>query len=210
MFPENCKTIVVKNPHYEYDVTQEEVEYIISKGDIEEIKRYRLDKIIRSISDVVHRKFDDYVAEKNQNLLDIVKTETLKEKTDLIKELKSLEKKRTQLEKEQLEVNNKISSAINELIRYFNDKCHEHKALGMNDYRIKSYKDFVKNMACKTTLKTFANAHKVESEIWLNEKHDIDFLEQNKEKLVEKYFEFLKKENEQYDIYNHIVYQITH
>ena len=71
-------------------------------------------------------------------------------------------------------------------------------------------KDFLKNMACKTTLKTFAMNHKVESEIWLNEKHDINFLEENKEILVEKYFEFLKKENEQYDVYNKIVREITH
>lgn len=210
MFPENCKKIVVNNPHYDEDITQEEIEYIISKRDIAEIKRYRLEKTIKYISDVVHRKFSDYVAEKNQNLVDILKTETLKEKADLIKELKSLEKQRTQLEKEQLEINNKISNTISELITYFNNKCHEHKALGMNDYKIKSYKDFLKNMACKTTLKTFAMSYKVESEIWLNEKHDIDFLEQNKENLVEKYFEFLKKENEQYDVYNKIVQQIIH
>lgn len=210
MIPTNCKKIVINNPFYEEDITQEEIEYIISKQDIDEIKRYRLEKIIKSISNIVHRKFQDYVAEKSKDLSGILQTETLKEKTDLIKELKSLELQRKQFENELLEVNNKISNAIEELIKYFNNKCHEHNAHGMSSYKIKSYKDFLKNMACKTTLKTFTMYHKVESEIWLNEKHDINFLEENKEILVEKYFEFLKKENEQYDVYNKIVREITH
>lgn len=210
MIPNNCKKIVVDNPFYDEEITQEEVEYIISKGDIDEIKRYRLDKVIKSISDVVNRKFEDYVAKKSKDLTDILKTETLVEKAVLIKELKSLENRKKELENELLGVNNKISNAINELITYFNDKCREHNANGMSSYNIKSYKNFLKNMACKTTLKTFKEYHKVESEIWLNEKHDIDFLEKNKEQLVEKYFEFLKKENEQYDVYNKIVFQITH
>lgn len=210
MIPENCKKIVINNPFYDEDITQEEIEYIISKGDLDEIKRYRLDKVIKSISSVVHRKFNDYVAEKNKGLTDILQTETLKEKDDLIKELKSLEKQKKQLENELSEVNCKISNAIEELIQYFNGKCHEHKALGMNSYKVNSYKDFLKKIACTTTLKIFATSNKVESEIWLNEKHDIDYLEENKEALVEKYFEFLKKENEQYDIYNKIVRDITH
>lgn len=210
MIPNDCKKIIINNPFYEEDVSSEELEYILTKGDIDEIKRYRLDKIIKSISDVINRKFKDYVARKNQDLTDILQAETLKEKRDLIKELKSLEKQKNQLGSELLEVNNKISKAINELITYFNDKCHKHDALGMHNYGIKSYKDFLKNIACKTTLSTFTTYHKIESEIWLNEKHDIEYLEQNKEALVEKYFEFLKKENEQYDIYNKIVREITH
>lgn len=211
MVPNNCKKIVINNPFYDEDITQEEVEYIITKGDIDEIKRYRLEKIIKSISNVAHRKFNDYVAEKSQDLTDILKTETLKEKEDLIKELKSLEKRKGQLEDELSVVNLKISDAIEELVRYFNAKCHEHNAYGMNSYRIKSYKEFLKNMGCKTTLKAFASHNgRVESEIWLNEKHDIKYLEENREVLVEKYFEFLKKENEQYDVYNKIVHQITH
>lgn len=210
MVPENYKKIVINNPFYDEDITQEEIEYIISKGDLDEIRRYRLDKIIRSISNVVHRKFNDYVAEKSKELSDILQTKTLKEKDDLIKELKSLEKQKKQLENELSEVNCKISNAIEELINYFNGKCREHKVHGMNSYRINSYKGFLQNMACKTTLKHFAINNKVESEIWLNEKHDVDYLEENKEALVEKYFEFLKKENEQYDIYNKIVYEITH
>lgn len=36
------------------------------------------------------------------------------------------------------------------------------------------------------------------------------YLEENREALVEKYFEFIKKENEQYDVYNKIVREITH
>lgn len=210
MIPDNCKKIIINNPFYEYDITQEEIEYIISKQDINEIKRYRLEKTIKYISNVVHRKFNDYIAEKSKELSDILQNETLKEKDDLIKELKSLEIERKQFENKLSEVNYKISNAIEELIKYFNNKCHEHKAHGMSSYNIKSYKDFLKNMACKTTLKTFAMNNRVESEIWLNEKHDIDFLEENREALVEKYFEFLKKENEQYDIYNKIVREITH
>lgn len=210
MIPTNCKKIVINNPFYEEDITQEEIEYIITKQDIDEIKRYRLEKIIKHISNVVHRKFNDYVAEKSKELSDILQNETLKEKNDLIKELQLLESKRKQFEEELSEVNYKISNAIEELIKYFNNKCHEHKAHGMSSYNIKSYKGFLKNMACKTTLKTFAMGNKVESEIWLNEKHDINFLEENKEILVEKYFEFLKKENEQYDVYNKIVREITH
>ena len=210
MIPTDCKKIIINNPFYEEDITQEEIEYIISKQDIDEIRRYRLDKAIKSISDVVYRKFKDHVAEKSKDLSNILQTETLKEKADLIKELKLLERQRELFEKELSEINNKISNALEELIKYFNTKCHEHNAYGMSSYRIKSYKDFLKNMACKTTLNTFTTYHKVEREIWLNEKHDISFLEENKEALVEKYFEFLKKENEQYDVYNKIVFEITH
>lgn len=210
MIPENCKKIVVNNPFYDEDITQEEIEYIITKGDIDEIRRYRLDKVIKNISNIVHRKFNDYVAEKNKDLADILQTETLKEKTDLIKELKSLEKQRKQLEDKLSEVNCKISNAIDELIKYFNNECHKYDAIGIHNYNIKSYKDFLKKIACKTTLGIFARNNKVESEIWLNEKHDIEYLEENKEILVEKYFELLKKENEQYDVYNKIVIQITH
>lgn len=210
MIPTNCKKIVINNPFYDEDIIEEEIEYIISKQDIDEIKRYRLDKIIKSISNVVNRKFQDYVAEKSKDLSDILQTETLKEKNDLIKELKLLERQKQLFENELLEINNKIFNFIEELIKYFNNKCHEHNAIGMSNYKIKSYKDFLKNMACKTTLKTFAIYNKIESEIWLNEKHDINFLEENKEALVEKYFDFLKKENEQYDVYNKIVREITH
>lgn len=210
MIPDNCKKIIVNNPFYDEDITQEEVEYLISKGDIDEIKRYRLDKAIKSISQVVHRKFNDYVAEKNKDLADILQVETLKEKNDLIKELKLLEKQRRQLENELSVVGTKISNAVEELIQYFNSKCREHNALGIHSYRVNSYKDFLKKIACTTTLKIFATNNIVESEIWLNEKHDIGYLEENKEALVEKYFEFLKKKNEQYDVYNKIVFQITH
>lgn len=210
MVPENCKKIVINNPFYDEDITQEEIEYIISKGDLDEIRRYRLDKIIKHISNVATRKFNDYVAEKNKDLADIFQVETLKEKKDLIKELKALEKQRKLLENVLSEVNSKVSSAIDELIKYFNSKCHKHNALGINNYKVNSYKDFLKKIACTTTLKTFGTSSKIESEMWLNEKHDIDYLEENKEALVEKYFEFLKKENEQYDIYNKIVRDITH
>lgn len=210
MVPENCKKIVINNPFYDEDITQEEIEYIISKGDLDEIRRYRLDKIIKHISNVATRKFNDYVAEKNKDLADILQVETLKEKKDLIKELKLLESQERLLEDTLSEVKCKISNAVNELIQYFNAKCHEHKALGINNYKVNSYKDFLKKIACTTTLKTFGTSSKIESEMWLNEKHDIDYLEENKEALVEKYFEFLKKENEQYDIYNKIVRDITH
>lgn len=210
MIPENCKKIVINNPFYEEDITQEEAEYIITQQDLYEIKRRRLDKVISTISNVAHRKFNDYVAEKNKNLADILQTETLKEKADLVKELKALESQKELLEDVLSEVNCKISNAIDELIKYFNDRCHEHDAIGIYNYNIKSYKDFLKKIACKTTLKIYAINNKVESEIWLNEKHDIEYLEENKEALVEKYFEFLKKENEQYDVYNKIVREITH
>ena len=133
----------------------------------------------------------------------------MKEKAELIKGLKSAEKRRKQLEDELLIVNHKISDVIEELVHYFNTKCHENDALGISSYNIKSYKDFLKKIACKTTLKIFATSN-IESEIWLNEKHDIKYLEENKEALVEKYFEFLKKENKQYDVYNKIVREITH
>lgn len=210
MVPENCKKIVINNPFYDEDITQEEIEYIISKGDLDEIRRYRLDKIIKHISNVATRKFNDYVAEKNKDLADILQVETLKEKKDLIKELKLLESQERLLEDTLSEVKCKISNTVNELIQYFNAKCHKHNALGINNYKVNSYKDFLKKIACTTTLKTFGTSSKIESEMWLNEKHDIDYLEENKEALVEKYFEFLKKENEQYDIYNKIVRDITH
>ena len=34
MIPENCKKIVINNPFYEEDITQEEIEYIVSKEDM--------------------------------------------------------------------------------------------------------------------------------------------------------------------------------
>lgn len=210
MIPDNCKKIVINNPFYDEDITQEEIEYLITKQDLDEIRRYRLDKVIRSISNVAHRKFNDHVAEKSKEISDILQTETLKEKENLIKELKSQEKKRTKLIKELSEIDSRISDIIAVLIKYFNDKCHEHKVHGMNNYNIRSYKDFLKNMACQTTLRHFAINNRVESEIWLNEKHDINYLEENREALAEKYFEFLKKENEQYDVYNKIIRDIIH
>jgi hypothetical protein len=210
MILENCRKIVINNPFCKEDITPEEAEYLITKQDLDELRRYRLDKVIKSISSVVNRKFSDYIAEKNKELSDILQTETVKEKAELISELKLLEKKRKQLENELSVVNHKIFNAIEELVSYFNVKCHENDALGISSYGIKSYKVFLKKMACKTTLSTFATNHKVESEIWLNEKHDLEYLEKNRSALVEKYFEFLKKENEQYDVYNKIVYKITH
>lgn len=210
MIPENCKKIVINNPFYEEDITQEEAEYIITKQDLDELRRCRLDKAIRNISSVVSRKFNDYVAEKSKELTDILQTETLKEKSELISELKSLEKQKEQLEDELSVVNHKISDAIEVLVRYFNAKCHENNAHGISGFNIKSYKDFLKKLACKTTLKHFTMYHKIESDIWFNEKHDLKYLEENRDALVEKYLKLLMEENEKYDIYNKIVRDITH